>query len=201
MTAMDRDQFAWLLLHANALPMLAMQQVMGEIREELAHAKPPTDDGLTDAQREEHSRIALDELADRIEADSELAALTVFDFAAPAMSDEEINRLQQQTQEEDAAAKNAMAELDAMAGGAADPGTFLARAYARPLPAPRVDAAFARADVPALSAALAQMPTDLPSLTAPMDTDEFTRWLAFFRTEDPQCEALVFAVTRLDGGA
>ena len=197
---MDRREFSWLLLHANALPMLAMQQVMGEIREDLAHAAPPTDDGLTEAQREEQSRIAMNELADRIEADPELAALTVFNFAAPAMSEEEIDRLEQQSRDEDAAAKQAMAELDELPDGPMDIGTFLARAYAKPLPAARVDAAFARADVPALLSAIAQLPGDLPPLTAPMDGAGMARWLAFFRTEDPQCEALVFEVSRLDDG-
>jgi hypothetical protein len=195
---MDRAGFSWLLLHANALPMLAMQQVMGEIREELALAGPPPDDGLTDAQREEQSRIALDDLADRIEADPELSALTVFNFAAPPLSEEEIDRLEQQSREEDAAAKEAMASLDEMPDGPLDLDAFLARAYAKPLPPARVDAAFARADIAALTASIAQLPADLPSLTAPMDGAGLARWLAFFRTEDAQCEALVFAVGRLD---
>ena len=197
---MDRSEFSWLLLHANALPMLAMQQVMGEIREDLAHAEPAPDDGLTEAQREERSRIAMNDLADRIEADPELATLTVFNFAAAAMSDEEIDRLQQQSCEEDAAAKQAIAELGDLPDGPLDIATFLARAYAKPLSEARVDAAFARADVPALLAAIAQLPTDLPPLTAPMDGPGMARWLAFFRTEDPQCEALVFEVSRLDEG-
>ncbi|WP_426687477.1 hypothetical protein [Rhodanobacter ginsengiterrae] len=201
MTTLDRDGFSWLLLHANALPMLAMQQVMAEIRDDLAHAEPPADDGLTEAQREEQSRIALNELADRIEADPELAALTVFNFAAPVMSDEEIDRLEQQSRDEDAAANEAMASLDELPDGPLDLDAFLLRAYAKPLPAPRVEAAFGRADVAALVAALAQLPADLPPLTAPMDGHGLARWLAFFRTEDPQCEALVFEVSRLDEDA
>jgi hypothetical protein len=200
MTTMSQAEFSWLLLHASALPALAMQQMMDEIRGMMADAPPTADDGLSEEQREEQSRIAMNELADRIEADPELAALSVFNFAAPAMSDEEIDRLEQQSRDEDAAAKQAMAELDDLPDGPLDIGTFLARAYAKPLPAARVDAAFARADVPALLAAIAQMPTDLPPLTAPMDGAGMARWLAFFRTEDPQCEALVFEVGRLDDG-
>lgn len=197
---MNRTEFSWLLLHASALPALAMQQMMDEIRGMMADAPPTADDGLSEEQREEQSRIAMNELADRIEADPELAALTVFNFAAPAMSDEEIDRLERQSREEDAAAKQAMAELDELPDGPLDIGSFLARAYAKPLPAARVDAAFARADVPALLAAIAQLPGDLPPLTAPLDGAGMARWLAFFRTEDPQCEALVFAVSRLDEG-
>jgi hypothetical protein len=195
---MDRAGFSWLLLHANALPMLAMQQVMGEIREELALDEPPADDGLTDAQREEQSRIALDDFADRIEADPELAALTVFNFAAPPLSEEEMDRLEQQSREGDAAAKEAMANPGETPDAPLDLDAFLARAYAKPMPAARVDAAFARADLAAFTASIAQLPADLPPLTAPMDGAGLARWLAFFRTEDAQCEALVFAVSRLD---
>ncbi len=198
---MNRNEFSLLLLHANALPMLLMQQLMGEVSEELARAEPPADDGLTDEQREEQSRIALNDLADRIEADPELAALSVFNFGAPPLPDEEIDRMIQQSREEDAAIKQTMASLDEMPDGPLDLDTFLKHAYARPLPAARIDAAFARADISALAASLAQLPADLPPLTAPMDGNGLARWLAFFRTEDEQCEALVFAVTRLDEGA
>lgn len=197
---MNRHEFSLLLLHANALPMLAMQQVMNEITEELARAEPPADDGLTDEQREEQSRIALNDLADRIEADPELAALSVFNFAAPPLPDEEIDRMIQQSREEDAAAKEAMASLDEVPDGPLDLDVFLKRAYATPLPAARIDTAFARADICALAASIAQLPADLPPLTAPMDGNGLTRWLAFFRTEDEPCEALVFTVTRLDDG-
>ncbi len=199
--AMDRNEFSWLLLHANRLPMLAMQQMMGEIRDELALAGPPPDDGLNDAQREEQRRIALNDLADRIEADPELAALTVFNFAAPPLSEDEIDRLQQQSREEDAAAKAAMANLDELPAGPLDLDAFLARAYARPLPASRVDAAFARVDLAALTTAIAQLPDDLPPLTAALNGAGLSRWLAAFRVEDSPCEALVLAVTRLDEGA
>lgn len=195
---MDRAGFSWLLLHANALPMLAMQQVMGEIRDELALDEPSADDGLTDAQRGEQSRIALDDLADRIEADPELAALAVFNFAAPPLSEEEMDRLEQQSREEYAAAKEAVAHFGEMPAGSLDLDAFLARAYAKPMQAARVDAAFARADLAALTASIAQLPSDLPPLTAPMDGAGLARWLAFFRTEDAHCEALVFAVSRLD---
>ena len=141
------------------------------------------------------------DLADRIEADPELAALSVFNFGAPPLPDEEIDRMIQQSREEDAAIKQTMASLDEMPDGPLDLDTFLKHAYARPLPAARIDAAFARADISALAASLAQLPADLPPLTAPMDGNGLARWLAFFRTEDEQCEALVFAVTRLDEGA
>lgn len=196
--AMDRVEFSWLLLHAQALPMLAMQQVMGEISQELALAGPPADDGLTDAQREEQSRIALDDLADRIEADPELSALTAFNFAAPPLSEEEIDRLEQQSHEEETAAKEALASFDGVPDGPLDLDAFLVRAYASPMPVARVDAAFARADTAALAASIAQLPVELPPLTAPMDGAGLARWLAFFRTEDASCEALVFAVARLD---
>lgn len=54
--------------------------------------------------------------------------------------------------------------------------------------------------MPALLVAITQLPTDLPPLTAPMDGPGMARWLAFFLTGDPQCEALVFEVSRLDEG-
>ncbi len=198
---MDRTQFSYLLLHANALPMLAMQQVMSEIGDTLAAqpAEVPTE--AQRAQREAQATSDLEDLADRIEADPELSALAHFDFAVPALSEQEALRLKQQALEEDAAAEAAMADLDPMPDGPLDLGAFLARAYARPLPATRVDAAFARADRAALAAAIAQLPADLPPLTAPLDGAGLARWLALFRTEDAQCEALVFAVTRTDEGS
>jgi hypothetical protein len=198
---MDRTQFFYLLLHANALPMLAMQQVMREIEDTLvAHpAEVPTE--AQRAEREARAAIDLEDLADRIEADPELSAVAHFDFAVPALSEEEALRLRRHALEEDAAAEAAMADLDPMPDGPLDLGAFLARAYARPLPAVRVDAAFVRADRAALAAAIAQLPADLPPLTAPLDSVGLARWLALFRAEDAQCEALVFAVSRTDEGA
>jgi hypothetical protein len=198
---MDRIRFSYLLLHANALPMLAMQQVMSEIEGTLA-AQPvvePTEAGR--AEREARARIDLDDLADRIEADPQLQALAHFDFAVPPLSEQEALRLKQQALEEDAATEAEMADLDSLPDGPLDLDAFLARAYARPLPAARVDSAFARADHAALAAAIARLPADLPPLTAPLDGASLARWLALFRTEDAQCEALVFAVARTDEGA
>jgi hypothetical protein len=201
---MDRTQFSYLLLHANALPMLAMQQVMSEIEDTLAAQPAQPAEVPTEAQRAEREAQAatdLEDLADRIEADLELAAIDRFDFAVPALSEEEALRLKQRALEEDAAAEAAMADLDPMPDGSLDLGAFLARAYARPLPAARVDAAFARADRAALAAAIALLPADLPPLTAALDSAGLARWLALFRTEDAQCEALLFAVSRTDEGA
>lgn len=197
---MDRARFSWLLLHANALPMLAMQQVMDEIGD-LVDA-PPTEPP-TQTQREEReaqSRLALDDLADRIEADPDLSALARFDFDVPVLSEEDALRLKQQALAEDAAAEAAAADLDEAPTGPLDLDAFLVRAYARPLPATRVDAAYARADLAALDAAIAQLPTDLPPLTAPLEAAGLARWLALFRLEDPACDALVFAVGRTDEG-
>jgi hypothetical protein len=198
---MDRTQFSYLLLHANALPMLAMQQVLSEIEGTLAAQSAEQPGEAERAGREAQARVDLDELADRIEADPQLQALAHFDFAVQPLREEEALRLRQQALEEDAATQAAMADLDPMPDGPLDLDAFLARAYARPLPAARVDAAFARADRPALAAAIARLPADLPSLAAPLDGAGLARWLALFRTEDAQCEALVFAVTRTDEGA
>ena len=198
---MDRTQFSYLLLHANALPMLAMQQVLSEIDGAPA-AQPAAEPTEAErAEREAQARIDLDDLADRIEADPQLQALTHFDFGVQPLSEEEALRLKQQALEEDAATEAAMADLDPMPDGPLDLDAFLARAYARPLPAARVDAAFARADRAALAAAIARLPADLPPLTAPLDGASLARWVALLRTEDAQCEALVFAVTRTDEGA
>lgn len=195
---MDRGEFAWLLLHANALPMLAMRQLMGEIERDLAQAPPPHDDGLTEAQREEQSRLAMEDLADRIEADPELAALTNFDFFPPPLSEGEMVSLEQQLHHEDAVAKQA--DLADVPDGPLDLARFLSRAYANPLAVARIDAAFARADIPALLASMALLPADLPRLTAPMDASGMQRWLAFFLTQDRNFEDLVFNVTGLDEG-
>jgi hypothetical protein len=197
---MDRTQYSWLLLHANALPMLAMQQVMGEmdgLLEEQPVEEPPA---AQRAQREAQARADLDDLADRIESDPELSALARFDFDVPALPEEEALRLKQQALEEDAASDAALAELEPMPDGPLDLGAFLVRAYAKPLPAARVDAAFARADRAELDAVLARQPSDLPPLTAPLDAEGLARWLALFRTEDADCEALVFMVSRTDEG-
>ncbi len=196
--AIDRAQYAWLLLHANALPMLAMQQVMEEM-DALAgavHAELPTP-----VQESGRAPADLRDLADRFEADPELSALARFDFAVPPLSEEEALRVKQQALAEDAAADAALAALEPMPEGPLDLAAFLARAYARPLPAARVDAAFARADRAALDALIARQRADLPPLTAPLDADGLARWLALFRTEDADCESLVFAVSRTDDGA
>ena len=162
---MDRAQFSWLLLHANALPMLAMQQVMAELEQTLdAQAAPPDlpPGPVAEAQR----RAALDDLADRVEADPQLSAMAHFDFAVPELSPEEMQRLREQALAEDAEAEAALAALEEAPDGPLDLAQFLARAYARPLPAARVDAAFAKADLDALAALAAQLPTDLPPLHA-----------------------------------
>ncbi len=198
--ALDRTQYAWLLLHANALPMLAMQQVMGEM-DGLVGAVAAEEPGEAQrAEREAQAHAGLHDLADCIEADPELSALTHFDFAVPALSEEEALRIKQLALAEDAATEAALAELEPMPDGPLDLVAFLARAYAKPLPAARVDAAFARVDRAELDALIARQPADLPPLTAPLDADGLARWLALFRTEDADCEALVFAVSRTDDG-
>jgi len=197
---MDRTQYGWLLLHANALPMLAMQQVMEELEATMA-AEPPPPVPPPGPEAEAQRRAALDDLADRIEADPQLSALVNFNFDVPELTPEEMQRLREQALAEDAEAEAALAELEALPDGPLDLEQFLARAYARPLPAARVDAAFARADLDELAALAAQLPADLPPLHAPQDAESLARWLALFREEGGACETYVFAVGQTDDGA
>jgi hypothetical protein len=196
-SAMDRAQFGLLLLHAGSLPRLAMQQMLEEITATMA-GEDVLDEAAF-ASQEAAARADLERAADRLEADPTLLPPMHFDFfAGQAMSDEERRRLRE---EADQADKLAQAQMQAMPGddmpdGPLDLGAFLARAYAQPLPAARVEAAFARADHAAIAAALARLPADLPSLAAPLDADAMARWLALFRSEDANLEALVEAVVR-----
>jgi hypothetical protein len=197
---MDRAQYGWLLLHANALPMLAMQQVLAEIEGGVAgEAQAP--EAASGALHEAQARAALDALADRIEADPELSAMGHFNFAVPELSSDEARRLREQVLAEDAAAEAAMAELEALPDGPLDLDRFLARAYAHPLPDARVEAALAKADLGAIAALVAQLPADLPALTAPQDGASLARWLALFREEGGPCERLMLAVAGTDDGA
>jgi hypothetical protein len=203
---LDRSEFNWLLRHASALPILAMRQMLDDLEQALAAQPPVEPETLTDAMREERTRIRFAEMDARIEADPELAALIHFDFNVPPVSQEEAVALKQKALEDDLRAQAAMAameaeaafEAEALPDGPIDFDRFLVHAYARPSAAVRLDVAIARADLPSLAARVAQLPGDLPPLTAPMDGAGLARWLALFRTEDARLEALVFEVGRCD---
>ena len=196
MTAMDRADFTRLVLHARALPVLAMQQVMEEISAELAAEPPVVERVAPGPERDALVRAERERVADFVEADPELSAAMHFDFNVPVLSEEEALRIKAEARKEDEAFEAALAELDPMPEGPLDLAAWLAHAYARPPAAAAVDAALARIDPPVLAAAMDAVPSGLPSLAGPLDADGLGRWLAVFRAEDPAVEALVDLVVR-----
>jgi hypothetical protein len=62
----------------------------------------------------------------------------------------------------------------------------------------RVDEHYRRVDVLALTAALAQLPANLPALTTPLAAGDMARWVEFYRNGDPTLRDLVLQIRRLD---
>jgi|GEM_PF-2721130 len=200
---MDATRFGFLLVHAGALPRLAMQQMLDEITASLGEEAPL--DAESQAAFETAAREQLERATDRLEAHPELLPAMEIDVfnAGAGLSDEERRRLRA---EADAALELELAEEQAMAGsdeldGPLDLAAFLAAAYARPVPAAHAAAALARVDAARLDALLGRLPAALPPLWAPLDAAGLAQWLALFRAEDADLEAVVDTIVRSAGPA
>lgn len=76
---------------------------------------------------------------------------------------------------------------------------YLARVeQARPALQARIDDCYARADLPALEAALATLPAERPPLTSALDAAALEAWLALYERHDAGLEAAVLGVRRLE---
>ena len=182
---MDRSSFYYLYVNANSLAELALQLLSEQILAQPEPDAPP----LTQA-----------EIDARVQANFAGIDLTAFEngsfdfsrlptLAADPEATIEIPPPRELTAEEAAARESSIAR-------------YVQGAYAHEAALRhRLDEYYQRTDLPALDAALAQLPVDLPPLTRALSALEMSRWLTAYETGNEALDTVVVQMRQLDMSA
>jgi len=191
---MDRDTFALVYLHANALAELGFQHGLAQVMA----APPPELDAAQQAELQAMAQKMANPDPDSFDW-SALEGVTGFDADASA--------------DQEPAAPTGPGPVDAAvvpffgdvvgreeddpAAGPADVADYLRRALAaRETLGPRIDNCFERVDLAALEALVASTPA--PRLSEPLAPEQFAAWLQRYRDDDEATLALVAAIRELE---
>jgi hypothetical protein len=182
----DRNSFYYLYVNANSLAELALQLLAEQI--------------LTQPEFDTPS-LTPEELNARVAANFEgidLAALESVNF--------DFSRLPIAAQADPQAAVEAPppVELSAEATAARESaiGRYLSSAYAHEETLrQRMDEYFQQSDLPALEAALARLPAELPPLTRALAAQEMSGWLLVYENGNEALDEVVVQLRQLDMSA
>lgn len=179
---MQQQSFSFLYVNLNSLAELALRQLAAQILEQPPEADPLPQ--MTEAEREAHVLASFENL--------DWSALDGLDFSSSSETadrDEIPEQLSLPVMDEQAAAGDEAFDME----------RYLANAYGyqERLQA-RIDDCYRRADLPAMDAALLQLPKELSPLTGQLSGTEMQGWLALYEQGNEVLTGLTVSMRRLD---
>lgn len=187
---MDRAAFEYVYLHANTLAELAFLRALAGLADAAPPEITPEQFAANAAQADRMLHLGVDDI--------DWSALEGLD-ATPAS-----DTAQAPADEGECASLPGFSETLDAAGlqiddGPPDVGAYLGVVErARGALRARVDDGFARADLAALAAAFARLPTDLPSLAGPLSEAQFMRWLGLHEARHAALASIVAEIRKLE---
>jgi hypothetical protein len=199
---MERQGFYFLYVNINSLAELAFKQAAAKVFAELPPAAPPKE--MSQEEIDAHMAAAFENL--------DLSALDGLGVAKPDEEPLDLEALSRQADLELAELEQAMAaaKLNPVADSDDDPAEdsgdgeidierYMGRAYSyEELLRERIDGHYGQADLTALNAALAQLPTHLSSLTEALSADDMREWLKLYDTGHEALTDLTIHIRQLD---
>jgi hypothetical protein len=203
---MERQGFYYLYVNLNSLAELGFKLAAAKVFAELPAAAPAEE--LTQEEIDARVAASFENL--------DLSALDGLGVASPDEAPLDLEALSRQADQELAELEKMMSAARLSPGGEApddeqsgddsdgeiDIDRYMARAYSyEEQLRERIDGHYQRADLTALNAALAQLPTHLSSLTEPMSAEDIREWLKLYDDGHEVLTDLTIHIRQLDTGS
>lgn len=178
---MDRREFFYLYANINSIAELALMQLAEQILSQPAEANPVAN--LTQEEIDAQVAAGFQNL--------DWSALDLLNHSTPPDSPLDLQALEAPP---DLASFENIENPEPL-----DVGKYLTRAYSHleDLQA-RINAHYSAVDLPALHAALSQLPVELRALTGPLSAEEIQEWLKLYNDNNDALGQLTIEIRRLD---